>query len=209
MAEIFIDAPIEMYENHLKEAHKENVAKFFDNLVKKSGVNEQANIETVKKIRQKEAEIKAFDKKLGSKKKLRGFLIFLIVIGVIAAIVTGYLAYQSSTGVDGGGLPMWALILICVFSGLFAIGMLLLIILVVNKQIKNLDTNHIRSILKGLKPNNLKFNGHSKTEWIEAFKLEMQHRNQLADSFLANIFPEFNKKHKEAVKQVLQQQNNG
>lgn len=78
-----------------------------------------------------------------------------------------------------------------------------------NKQIKNLDTNHIRSILKGLKPNNLKFNGHSKTEWIEAFKLEMQHRNQLADSFLANIFPEFNKKHKEAVKQVLQQQNNG
>lgn len=78
-----------------------------------------------------------------------------------------------------------------------------------NKSIKNLDTNHIRSILKGLKPNNLKFNGHSQTEWIEAFKLEMQHRNQLADSFLANIFPEFNKKHKEAVKQVLQQQNNG
>lgn len=145
MAETFIDAPIEMYENHLKEAHKENVAKFFDNLVKKSGVNEQANIETVKKIRQKEAEIKAFDKKLGSKKKLRGFLIFLIVIGVIAAIVTGYLAYQSSTGVDGGGLPMWALILICVFSGLFAIGMLLLIILVVNKQIKN-----FREILKKL-----------------------------------------------------------
>ncbi len=75
-----------------------------------------------------------------------------------------------------------------------------------NKQIKNLDTNHIRSILKGLTPdNNLKYMGHSKTEWIQAFKLEMQHRNQLADSFLANIFPEFNKKHKEAVKQVLQQ----
>lgn len=71
-------------------------------------------------------------------------------------------------------------------------------------KVKDLDTNHIRSILKSLKPSDLRYNGHSAIEWINAFKTEMTQRNQLADSLLANIFPAFNKKHKEAVKQILQ-----
>ena len=68
---------IDLYEHQLKDAHKNNVSKFFEDLVKKSGVNEEENATTVKSIRKKEAEIKAVDKKLKGQKTLRGFLIFL------------------------------------------------------------------------------------------------------------------------------------
>jgi hypothetical protein len=76
-------------------------------------------------------------------------------------------------------------------------------------KVKNLEFNHIRSILSSLKPSELRFNGHSANEWIKALKTEMDQRNELADSLLATIFPKFRKVHTEAVQAVLQHRNNG
>src|SRR5574344_618116 len=133
MADMLIDEPIDLYEHQLKDAHKDNVSKFFEVLVKKSGVNEEENATTVKSIRKKEAEIKAVDKKLKGQKTLRGFLIFLIVVGFIAGIVFILAAI--------GTLPIpvmpWLSILIAVLSFLLSIGLILVIALSINKKIKN------------------------------------------------------------------------
>ncbi|MFA6852102.1 MAG: hypothetical protein WCR34_02980, partial [Bacilli bacterium] len=133
MADMLIDEPIDLYEHQLKEAHKNNVSKFFEDLVKKSGVNEDANATTVKVIRKKEAEIKTVDKKLKGQKGLRGFLFFLIIIGFIAGIIFILAAI--------GTLPIpvmqWLSILIAVLCFLLSIGLILVIALSINKKIKN------------------------------------------------------------------------
>ncbi|MDD4111085.1 MAG: hypothetical protein PHS54_06045, partial [Clostridia bacterium] len=133
MADMLIDEPIDLYEHQLKDAHKNNVSKFFEDLVKKSGVNEDENVSTVKAIRKKEAEIKAVDKKLKGQKTLRGFLIFLTVVGFIAGIVFILAAI--------GTLPIpvmpWLSILIAVLCFLLSIGLILVIALSINKKIKN------------------------------------------------------------------------
>ena len=131
MADMLIDEPIDLYQHQLKDAHKSNVSKFFEDLVKKSGVNEEENATTVKAIRKKEAEIKAVDKKLKGQKTLRGFLIFLIVVGFIAGIVFILAAI--------GTLPIpvmpWLSILLAVLCLLLSIGLILVIALL--KEIKN------------------------------------------------------------------------
>lgn len=76
-------------------------------------------------------------------------------------------------------------------------------------KLKNLEFNHLRSILSSLKPSELRFNGHSANEWIQALKTEINQRNELADSLLANIFPKFRKVHTQAVQEILQHKNNG
>lgn len=136
MADELIDEPIDLYNNQLKEAHKNNVSKFFEDLVKKSGVKEEENVATVKEIRKKEASISDFDKKLKKQKNLRGFLIFLVVIGFLAMIVFAYSAYDNQFI----RLDMWINILIAVACLLFAVGFILVIALVVNKKIKNFKT---------------------------------------------------------------------
>jgi hypothetical protein len=76
-------------------------------------------------------------------------------------------------------------------------------------KLKNLEFNHLRSILSSLKPSELRFNGHSANEWIQALKTEINQRNELADSLLATIFPKFRKVHIQAVQEILQHKNNG
>lgn len=133
MADMLIDEPIDLYEHQLKEAHKNNVSKFFEDLVKKSGVNEDANATTVKVIRKKEAEIKTVDKKLKGQKGLRGFLFFLIIIGFIAGIIF----ILAAIGTIPIPVMQWLSILIAVLCFLLSIGLILVIALSVNKKIKN------------------------------------------------------------------------
>jgi hypothetical protein len=74
--------------------------------------------------------------------------------------------------------------------------------------LKYMDTNHIRSCIKQLqnKPKD-KINGHSSKEWLDAFKIELNHRNELADCFMFIKFPKFQQKFKQAVKIAIQEPN--
>jgi len=72
--------------------------------------------------------------------------------------------------------------------------------------LKHMDTNHIRSCIKQLQRNSEgNTHNHTKKEWLDAFKTELQYRNELADSFMFMKFPEFQKKFKQAVKNAIQE----
>jgi hypothetical protein len=74
--------------------------------------------------------------------------------------------------------------------------------------LKNMDTNHIRSCIKQLqnKPKD-KVNGRNSKEWLNAFKIELNYRNELADCFMFIKFPKFQQKFKQAVKIAIQEPN--
>jgi hypothetical protein len=75
-------------------------------------------------------------------------------------------------------------------------------------NLKYMDTNHIRSCIKQLQ-NNPKdiINNHSSKEWLDAFKIELNYRNELADCFMFIKFPKFQQKFKQAVKIAIQETN--
>lgn len=78
--------PAKLYKNQLKDSHHEKVEKYFDNLTKTSGVDIAANKETCTRYYQKEAELNKLNKKLGSRKALKIFLIVMAVIGGLLII---------------------------------------------------------------------------------------------------------------------------
>jgi hypothetical protein len=71
--------PLELYCSRFKDEQARNASSFFEDLVKKSGVNETQNAATVTKIRDKEANIAKESSLLAKTKSLKGFLTFLSV----------------------------------------------------------------------------------------------------------------------------------
>ena len=77
-------APVDDYKNHLKEAHAQNTIEAFEALLKRSGVDEQANVAQVKKVRALESAVNSLKTKLGFFSFLRGTAIVAVVISSIA-----------------------------------------------------------------------------------------------------------------------------
>ena len=77
-------APVDDYKNHLKEAHAQNTIEAFEALLKRSGVDEQANVVQVKKVRALESAVNSLKTKLGFFSFLRGTAIVAVVISSIA-----------------------------------------------------------------------------------------------------------------------------
>ena len=78
--------PLKYYETKGRQAHKANVESFFDELKKRSGVDEQQNKITVEKYREKQSEADKLDKKASRYKTLRVLLIIAAVVGFILLI---------------------------------------------------------------------------------------------------------------------------
>jgi hypothetical protein len=148
--------PLDLFRSRFKDEHAKNVSDFFEDLVKKSGVDEAKNADTVSKIKDKQKAITAADKSLAGKKTLRGFIIFLIVAFAIAAIVLFYMAFENGTSAQ---FPSWLAILLGVVALLGIVGWSLLIGLKINKIIKK-----GQEIVKGL---NDELNVLLKEAWTE------------------------------------------
>lgn len=127
--------PLHLFEMEFKESHKKNVSDYFENLVKKSGVKEEENVETVKKIRKKEEEIAQANKKVNKFKTIRGLLVFLTVLCFIGTIVFFYFAFGS----ENPFLPLFANILIAVAFVLIGVFVIVMIVTKTNKVIKTID----------------------------------------------------------------------
>ena len=89
--------PLKFYEQQGKKAHEENVTAFYDELVKKSGVNVEENRKTVAEYKKQSKKVEALNGKISGLKVLRGFMIFFIVVAFILAIV-GAIAIPNQTG---------------------------------------------------------------------------------------------------------------
>lgn len=72
--------PVELYRSTYKDAHARNTSEFFESLVKRSGVDEQANVKTVKELRALEAKVK----KTGTNSQWWNALRMAVVMAAIA-----------------------------------------------------------------------------------------------------------------------------
>ncbi len=126
--------PLLAYKNVYKETFDKNANDYFDKLVEKSQINIETNRETNRKIKKSEGERGDIVKKIGKQNGLRGFLIFLVVAFLIAAVV-GIVMLANGTS-----LPMVAPILMIVFGFVLPIVFLVLIFVIINPKLKELRT---------------------------------------------------------------------
>ncbi|MBE6695632.1 MAG: hypothetical protein E7587_04185 [Ruminococcaceae bacterium] len=75
--------PLKYYETKGRQAHRANVESFFDELKRRSGIDEQQNKMTVDKYKAKQSEADKLDKKASRYKTFRVLLIIAAVLGFI------------------------------------------------------------------------------------------------------------------------------
>lgn len=124
--------PLLAYKNVYKEAFNKNATEYIDKLVEKSAVDIETNRETNRKIKKNETERGEIVKKIGKQNFLRGFLIFLVVAGLIAAVIGIVMI------VNGSAASLLTPILMIILGFLFPIMSLVLIFVVVNRKLKEL-----------------------------------------------------------------------
>lgn len=69
----YIYEPLDMYKRQLRDEHAKNVDACFDDLVKRSGVDVEANAHTLKEFRKKEKEVARLEEKHRKQSGLRIF----------------------------------------------------------------------------------------------------------------------------------------
>ncbi|MDD5183014.1 MAG: hypothetical protein PHU02_02475, partial [Bacilli bacterium] len=79
----FIYEPLIAYDKIFKKEHHKNVVDFFEELVKKSKLDKEANRLANKELVSLDKRRNSVQKKINNNKFLKGFLIFLMVIFVI------------------------------------------------------------------------------------------------------------------------------
>ncbi len=79
--------PLKFYENTAKALHEQNTKEYFDELVKKSKVDQDANRKTVAKYKKQKKIVDHLEGKISKYKTLKGFIIFLIVASILTAII--------------------------------------------------------------------------------------------------------------------------
>ena len=133
----YIFEPLNQFDKVYRSQHDKNVKDYLEDLIKKSGVNEQENAETVKQINAQKLKIEANNKVLSKKKGLRGFVTFLVVLFFITAgffIINAIPDYVIVAEVN----QFWS-IFIAVAGILVAIGFIILIVKSLNPQIRHFE----------------------------------------------------------------------
>lgn len=167
--------PLKFYENTAKALHEQNTREYFDELVKKSKVDEDANRKTVVKYKKQKKIVDGLDGKISKYKTLKGFMIFFIIASFLTAII-GLVA--------GEGLAKVLCPVIGCFVGVFLI---ILIVKKVNKIIKH--TQELRQT-ENAKANALLEEAQAQMECLNALFTEFDTFN-LIEKTMPNI--KFNK----------------
>lgn len=129
--------PVSLFQSRFKDSHSKNVSDFFEDLFQKSGVDAAKNADTVAQINAKQKEIDTEDKKRKSKRKLKGFCIFLIVVFGAAIVVFALSLYDPT--LFSIPWPSLYFILLIIGSVLGIVGLSLIIGLNLQKAIKILE----------------------------------------------------------------------
>ena len=80
--------PLKYYEERGKQEHRDNIETHLNGLVEKSGVNIEENRLTMDKWKVEQQKIADLSKQMKKFKRLRGLLIFGIVVGAILLVVS-------------------------------------------------------------------------------------------------------------------------
>ena len=129
--------PLSQYDKVFKQKHIDYVKNYFEELVKRSGVNEDENSKTVNQINIQRKKIDEVQTKLNKKRGLKTFLIVLIVLFFIATAVFVFDLVQGQSLFPS--LPSFVGILISVLAPIGAVALIITIIKTINPKIKNFE----------------------------------------------------------------------
>lgn len=115
--------PSKLFKTQVQPAHKENCETFFDNLVKESGIDIEANRLTNKKINKANEDIENLSKSIAKK---RGAKTALTVFAIIFFVVAAVFIYLLFDGPENPTIPPFLKIIISVV--LIGLGVFFLII---------------------------------------------------------------------------------
>lgn len=104
--------PLKYYTGQLKAQFEKNAEQYFDELVKRSGINAGENAATVAKYDAARARAEAAGQKLSSGKALRGFVIFIAIAAIIAAVILLFIFFVGDVG-----WPMIVCAILCAVLG--------------------------------------------------------------------------------------------
>ena len=119
-----------LYKRELKDKHHENVVNLFNELVTRSGVDKDSNKALCEKIYSKQGEKRKLEAKLGTQRGLKGFFIFLIVLGGLLTLISIF-TFVSKAYVVGAILIAIGILLL--------VGGILLLVMVASKKAKALS----------------------------------------------------------------------
>lgn len=123
--------PLKAYKSVYKQAVNDEAGVFFDELVAKSGIDVEANRLTVKELKKTQKKADETNKEIKKLKTGKGFAIFGIVVGFIAAIVCLFNLFGTEDP------DLLVNILVTVFGLALAIGLIVVIVKVINPKIKD------------------------------------------------------------------------
>lgn len=89
--------PLKAYTSHYEQAFDANAQAYFDDLVVRSAIDVEANRSTVKAYKKQLSAIERLQSKLNGHKTGRGFLIFVIVLGVLSLVLGIYQLVQGAS----------------------------------------------------------------------------------------------------------------
>ena len=177
--------PLKFYDNTAKSLHETNAKEYFEDLVKKSGVDIEQNKKTVASYKKQLSVVEGLNKKISKYKFLKGFFIFLIVAGFLTALIGGV----SASGIGQ---------ILCIVLGL-AVGISLIFVIAkkINKLIKHFEEVHLKEKAKAdnllsqaqsqMAPLNALFTERDTFNLIEKTIPEIKF-NDNYDSIIANDF---------------------
>ena len=93
MAEDALLEPIKAYNSIYKQAVNDEANRYFDELVTKASVNVEENRATIKKLKQKQNELRDIQESIAGVNTGKGFAIFGIVISFLAALIGIFLIF--------------------------------------------------------------------------------------------------------------------
>ncbi len=135
MAEINVYEPIKQYDRQYKKLHEKNVSDFFEELVKKSNVNEEENQETIKKIRKYQGLHAKTSDKQNTYKILKVITtVFIVVVAIVLLVFLLNLFNGNEIVV------LWADILITIGLAGGIVGLVFLIVKKLNVILKGLQS---------------------------------------------------------------------
>lgn len=133
--------PIKAYKAVYKQAVNDEACNFFDDLVKKSGIDVEANRQTIKELKNTQKKADEVNKKINSLKTGKAFSIFGIVVGFLAFIIAIFLCFQPE--------PNFIITIPVAIAGIaLAIGLIFLIVKNLNPKIKSQSAIHNKLLSK-------------------------------------------------------------
>lgn len=128
--------PLKAYQSHLAQDCARNTAEYFNDLVKKSGLDEAENRKTVAEYRETLKKAEEARQKVASMKGLKVFVIIVMVLAFVAAAVFLLIGILGEVSGEPDAFPLWASILIACGGIGLGIGMIFVLTKAVNTALK-------------------------------------------------------------------------